>query len=393
MDGSENRGERRYDIDWLRVMAVLLLIYFHTARLFNTREDFYVKNNEFSDGLDTFITFVHQWHMPLFFLVSGAATWFALGFQTGCRYAWERVRRLIVPLAFGAAVIVPPQVYCMRLGGRAYGHSNSYEFHGSYFRFYPHFFDGIAPEGNWEWAHLWFLAYLFVFSMLALPLFLALRKEIGQRLISRLATLCERRRAIFLLAIPLAIIQAALRARWPGWQNLYDDWANFLFYITFFLYGYLLCSDVRFGQALERNRRVSLAMGIISFSAILALRSAGAAPAPDHLIRWALYMVLHGFNSWFWIVAILGFGRKYMNFTNRILRYANEAALPFYIFHQTVIVVIGYYVVRWNMGVTGKYLFITTASLVATVILYDLLVRRTAVTRFLFGMKPEKRTV
>ena len=148
MDESGISVERRYDIDWLRVLAVLLLVYFHTARLFNTGEDFYVKNDEVSEGLDAFISFVHQWHMPLFFLVSGVATWFALGSRGGGRYVWGRVKRLLVPLLFRSSVIVPPQVYCMRLAGRAYGRSSSYEFIGSYFQFYPHFFDGIAPGGK-----------------------------------------------------------------------------------------------------------------------------------------------------------------------------------------------------------------------------------------------------
>jgi fucose 4-O-acetylase-like acetyltransferase len=127
--------QRRYDIDWLRVFAVLLLIPFHTAQLFNNH-DFYVKNSELSAiGMDMFTLFVHQWHMPLFFFVSGAATWFALGFRTKGQYLGERGKGLLIPLVFGTLVLIPPQVYCMRLNGFAFGRSSSYIFQGSYFRF------------------------------------------------------------------------------------------------------------------------------------------------------------------------------------------------------------------------------------------------------------------
>jgi hypothetical protein len=383
--------QRRYDIDWLRVFAVLLLIPFHTAQLFNNH-DFYIKNSELSViGMDIFTLFVHQWHMPLFFLVSGAATWFALGFRTGGHYLSERVKRLLIPLIFGTLVIIPPQVYCMRLNGFAFGRNAAYVFQGSYFQFYPHFFDDIAPKGNFEYGHLWFLLYLFVFSLISLPIFKCLRKEAGKDLVSRLADICEKPGAIFLLGIPFAIIQAALRARWPGFQNLYDDWANFFFYITFFIYGYVLVSDERFKKAIERHCNISLAMGTVLISLIFIWRWGIGEPVSDYSPGWLLYMILHGLNSWFWIVAILGFGGKYLSFTNRALLYSSEAALPFYVLHQTAIVVIGYYVIRWNLNVMGKFTSVCILSMVAIAVLYEIFVKRINLIRFLSGMKAKKR--
>lgn len=89
---------RRYDLDWLRIAAVLLLIPFHTARVFNPPEQFYAKNDVLSDALQRFIVFVGPWHMSLLFFLAGAASWFALGFRSGGRYAGER---LVVPFLFG----------------------------------------------------------------------------------------------------------------------------------------------------------------------------------------------------------------------------------------------------------------------------------------------------
>lgn len=177
--GAKVESGRRHYLDWLRVLAVLLLIYFHAAAIFYTGSlgEFYIRNNLSSPEMIALISFVHQWHMPLFFLLSGAATWFALQTRTVSQYAVERFKRLFIPFLFGTLVLVPPQVYYRLLSNPNY--------HDSYFQFYPQFFNGVRPQGNFEWAHLWFLVYLFTFSMLALPLFLYL-KAAGQGGVTRI---------------------------------------------------------------------------------------------------------------------------------------------------------------------------------------------------------------
>lgn len=390
MSGTSDSTGRLDYIDWLRVLAVLVLIPFHTARIFNY-EDFYVKNEQLSVTAELFITFVSRWHMPIFFLVSGAATWFALARRSTGQYIIERFQRLLVPLIFGSCVIVVPQVYYMRLGNRAYGHLQNYEFDGSFLSFYPDYFNGIAPEGNWEWGHLWFLAYLFTFSLLALPLFLAVRRGKGQTLLARLATICEKRGGILVLGIPLAVTEAVLRPNWPGFQNLYDDWANFLFYLIYFIYGFFLCSNQGFNRAIEKNGRLALALGIWLMAAYLGLVFTDNAPPKGYSPAFMSLMAARGFTSWCWVVAILALGRRYLDFSNSILAYSNQAVLPFYVLHQTVIVVIGYYMVTWNMGVGGKFLLISAASLLACVAIYDLCIKRVNIIRALFGMRPKSR--
>jgi glucans biosynthesis protein C len=110
----KNQLQRRYDIDWLRILAVLLLIFFHAAMIFGAF-GWYVQNNVFNSGLTFFVYFVHQWHMPLFFLLSGAGTYFFLNFKTWQQYLVERSQRLLIPLLFGIVAIVPPQVYYSHL--------------------------------------------------------------------------------------------------------------------------------------------------------------------------------------------------------------------------------------------------------------------------------------
>ncbi|MBI4830919.1 MAG: acyltransferase family protein [Candidatus Lindowbacteria bacterium] len=379
----EKRNERRYDVDWLRVLAVLLLVPFHAGVIFCPGDSISYVKGQPSLGINLFVDFVHRWHMPLFFFVSGAATWFSLGSRSAGRYLNERVKRLLVPLIFGTLAIIPVQVYWMRL--------SNHEFSGSYLRFYPEFFNGIAPNGNFEWGHLWFLAYLFVFSLVALPLFLFLRSEAGRHHIEKLAACCEKNGGVFLLAVPLALIQAALRAKWPGFQNLYNDWANFFFYLTFFVYGYLLCSHEGFTRAVDKHGGTALAVAIVLQSTILLLEVTNNNPARGYSLGWILFMVLHGFNSWMWLLAILSLGSRYLRFTNRPLEYANEGALPFYILHMAVVVSFGYYFVQWNASPVTQFFAICAAALPTTAVLYDVLAKRTSVTRLLFGMKAGAR--
>ena len=374
-----SKPERRYDLDWLRVLAVLLLLYFHTAAIFYAGElgEFYIKNDQSSYAMSCFIAFVHQWHMPLLFLLSGAGTWFALSFRSAGEYVQERFKRLFIPFLFGTVVLVPPQVYYRLLSNPTY--------QDSYLQFYPQFFNGIRPQGNFEWSHLWFLIYLFVFSLIALPLFLHL-KEAGAHLLSKLSVGMEKPGAILLLALPLASIEGALRPRWPGFQNLYDDWANFCLYLLYFIYGYLLSSDARFGQAIDKHLRIALLLAVTSMLVLFGLWETNNLPERGYL-SYILYQFLRGVNSWFWVVALVGLGRRYLNFNSKLLQYASAASYPFYLLHQTVLVTIGFYVVRWSAGVMEKFWVISTTALIVTIVLYELL-RRNNVARFLFGLKP-----
>jgi fucose 4-O-acetylase-like acetyltransferase len=197
----KSRSERRYDIDWIRIIAVLLLIYGHTACIFGY-PTWQINNTQRSGGMTQFMFFTSLWHMPLLFLLSGMGTAFALGFRRANQYVKERVYRLLIPLIFGMLVLIPLQVY--------YEHLNKLSFQGSYLKFYPYYFEQAYSHKDVDWHHLWFLGYLFMCSGIALPLFLYLKQEAGQRFTQRLAYLCQRSGAIFLFAIPLAITEVTL---------------------------------------------------------------------------------------------------------------------------------------------------------------------------------------
>jgi peptidoglycan/LPS O-acetylase OafA/YrhL len=373
------RPQRRPDIDWLRALAVLLLVPFHSALIFCNIGDFPLRSGEDSEFLSYFAGVVAQWHMHLLFVISGGGTWFALCFRSPGEYARERSKRLLIPLIFGTLVIVPPQVYVQRV--------NEGVFTGPFSAFYPHFFNGIYPEGNLTYNHLWFVAYLFVFSMIALPLFTRITNSPVPSLISKLAAVSERRGGIFLLVIPVAVSEVTLRAAFPGFQNLIWDWANFVSYLVLFILGFVLLADERFGKAVYREGPLALALGLMTTSFGVSLHLTGRAPSPEYSPGWMSYMVLDAFNMWFWIVGILWMGQRFLCFDNRTLRYITEATYPFYILHMTVIVLIGFYVMQWNAGIGARYLFVVLASTVATITAYELFVRRWGVARFLFGLK------
>ncbi|MUH00833.1 acyltransferase family protein [Scytonema sp. UIC 10036] len=172
-----------------------------------------------------------------------------------------------------------------------------------------------------------------------------------------------------LLAIPLAAIEASLRPRWPGFQNLYDDWANFCLYLLYFIYGYLIPSDARFGYAIDKHLTIALSLAVSSMLVLFSCWETGILPEQGYSLGYILYQVLRGFDSWFWIVVVVGLGRRYLNFSSKLLQYASAAAYPFYLLHQTVLVTIGFYVVHWNANVMEKFWIISTTSLIATIAL------------------------
>ncbi|HEX2207761.1 MAG TPA: acyltransferase [Longimicrobium sp.] len=370
---------RRHELDWLRVIAILLLLFFHSAMPYVAEWDWHLKNGETSPLLMEANYFLSRWRMALLFLISGVGTAYALGFRPARGYLRERARRLLIPLTFGILAIVPPQIYMERLADGA-----SYR---SYLEFWPSVLQGRPyPEGNTSWHHLWFIAYLFLYSLAALPLFLYLRSERGRGMRAAIGARLAGP-ALYLLGLPLGLVLATLYVRWSGPQNVVDDWGHLVYYFGFFIFGYLLAEAEGAWRWMETNRRTSLLLAAASIVIINYLRWNGAEPEWGYNAGNAALQVLQGFNAWFWVLAILGFGRRHLAFRNRILDYASEGIYPFYLLHQTVIVVIAFYVIRAPDGVWAKFWFTSFVSLALTIAIYDLLVRPYRVTRFLFGMK------
>jgi glucans biosynthesis protein C len=368
---------RRYDIDWLRVIAVLLLIPFHTARIFDIWEPFYAKSGETSAALSYgVIWFLGLWHMPILFLLAGMSTWFALGYRTGGQYARERFTRLLVPFLFGLLIVVPPQGYFAQLT-QGYPPVSFADFLATYFA--VDFNDLSGYFGKFTPGHLWFILFLFVFSLIGLPLFRWLKTDAGRRWIARLAAFAARPGMIFLFAIPLALAEILpdVGGKNPFW------------YFAIFALGFILAADERFQQSVNRQRNIALGLALATMTIGIALSVSGIRFEPFTLPDAVVHFLRH-FNIWFWLIALLGFGHRWLNFNNGLLRYASEASYPFYILHQTVIVAIGYYVVQWDIGIAAQFSLICLAAFLGTLAGYEIL-KRFNPARWAFGMKPIAR--
>jgi peptidoglycan/LPS O-acetylase OafA/YrhL len=373
--------DRQYYIDWLRAGAMFLLVFFHSGRLFDY-DPWHIKNATENFGIHVFLRILDVWQMPLFFLVAGSAAWFSLGRRSSWQFTRERISRVLVPLIFGILVIVPPQVYLERIYDG--------DFTGSFFAWYPHTFQGHystenAASGNLSFHHLWFLAYLFVFSLLLLPLFRYLRREDKKPVISGIAGFLSKSGTIYLPAVPLIVYNVFLMPIYGmGNQNLYNDWRNFLFYITVFFLGFLMVSDSRITQVIRRNLYVSLTVAVLVLIVIYLMEVEVLATTQS------LILSLYAIDCWLFLLAFLAIGMKLLNFTNGLLRYANDAVLPVYILHHMLIIVIGFYVIQWDIPVVAKYFFVVVAVFLSSLAIYEV-VRRINVTRFLFGIKVRKR--
>jgi surface polysaccharide O-acyltransferase-like enzyme len=364
--------QRRYDIDWLRNLVILFLFPFHTARIFDVWEPFYVKNDAAGWGLSWFVALAGYWMMPLLFWLAGSASWYSLQRRSDKQVVKERFFRLFVPFLAGTLLVVPPQGYVARimLG----------EEPGPYLVFllnyFPDFRDLSGYSGSFSPAHLWFILYLFVFSLVALPLFRRLMQHQDGVLVRHAARLLSRWPLFVALVVPLTAL-LALPA--PGGQNPF-------YYFFIYVAGFLACMQPDFADMAAKRRLQALAILLITVPAWLWMRhhfrDAAAFSAMDIFLA-----LLQTFNVWLTLIVILGYGSKLRNVRHPWLDYANEAAFPIYVIHQTVIVAVGYVVVplEWNLYV--KYGAILIVSFAASCFLYEGVIRRVAVLRRLFGVK------
>lgn len=329
-----------------------------------------------------FVAFMSLWMMPLFFLVAGAASFLALKSRSSGQYALERTLRLFIPFIFGMLIIVVPQAYFQALyQGENLSGFNIFQIYWLYLQTLPDF----------NTFHLWFLLDLFLFSIISIPLFFSYGSD-RKSLMARVAGFFNNAWVfIIMLVLLMTIINVFLypEGYW-GYRN--GGW-NIVIYFIFFISGYVIFANPRIMDTVKKYRLAFLGTGIIMSVIIFTLLIDELADPLRYYgsASFAIASLLHVMSSWSWIFAILGFGYQLLNRTDRFLTYANEAVLPFYILHQTVIIVIGYYVVQWNTGVGFKYLFITITSFMGIMLIYELLVRRINILRFLFGMRQSKK--
>jgi glucans biosynthesis protein C len=357
----------RYDfLDWLRVIAIFVLLFFHTGMLF-VGWGWHIENADVISALERPMDIAHRLRMPLLFVIAGAGMWFALRSRSAAQVLGERSLRLLLPLVIGMFVIVAPQVYMERVFRG--------DWRGGYVEF---FFERVLrlepyPAGDFSWHHLWFVAYLYVYVLVMLPALAWWRRSAPQ---------IRPQYWLYALGLPLALNEALLKPHFPETHALIGDWYIFNHYLLLTLFGFLLASMSGAWEWLEAQRRRALAATVVVFVVALALFEVGLiqrdTPA-DALIANVF--------TWLCLMAFLGYGRRYLSFSNPLLRWARDASYPVYILHQTIIVIAGYYVVQQPWAAWTKFWVVLAITMASCFVLYESLIRRHAWSRVMFGMK------
>jgi glucan biosynthesis protein C len=382
---SAQAAVRLHYLDWLRVLATLGVFLFHASNVFSGI-GFEIANAESSALILLIQMFFFPWGMPLFFLVAGAASWFALRRRSAAQFTRERTFRVLVPFFTGTILLGPIQLYLSWLHRTQTG-----VFDGTLLDFvavrlaYP--FPKILGAVGY---HMWFLGFLFFFSLLALPLFIWLKGEAGRGVVSRLARLCECRGAILLYILPPAVVRLGLQPFFPELQDL----ADFLYLGTFFVLGYLLFTDERFSRAIWRDWRILLGVGIAAWlagAAIIYSFGFDIEKAPRafwEFLMWGLIAAC----GWCWTGFMLFIGMRYLDRDSKALRYGQATLLPFFLVHQPAILAVAYFVVQWEATIAIKLLVVVLGAFVVSIGLTELVIKRVGILRALFGMKMPPRT-
>lgn len=375
---------RQTYLDWLRIFSILGVLLFHSAMPYVAEDSWHIKNAQTSNLLMESNYFMHLVRMPLLFFISGTVSYYMMQKRSSWNFIGLRARRLLIPLLFGMLVIVPPQIYIERI---------TQGFHGNFWQFYPSIFNFVPyPKGNFSWHHLWFIAYLFVYDLVFAPVFAWIVSPKSAGLKAALHKL-SRGKLIYLLMLPAIIWYGLLSAKYGETNDLAHDGCYLIYWLCFLLVGFICVVQPALMDSLERNRRFGLTIGFLAILLLNYIRWNKLEPWADNVNPPAImafgYLALKALVGWTWVLSLVGYGKRYLNRPHRSLNYINQAVYPFYILHQTVIVVISWYIVQvQNESILNKYLYTVGITFFITMGVFHLLIKPFPVTRFLFGLKP-----
>lgn len=381
--------QRRHDIDALRALAFGLLILYHLCMLYVTDWGWHLKSSYLTEAIQMPMLMMNRWRMDLIFLISGISTAFLLQRSRVAAFVRERSWRLMLPLVFGMLVVVPIQPY-------AQGVTNGLVEPG-FMQFLARYYTGAPwPEkafDGWEhgytWNHLWYLAYLWTYTLLLALLQPLLNSPLGLRL--RQAFVGLRGLPLLLLpALPLFVYTVTLQGRFPNTNNLTHDWYAHAVYFTIFLYGWCLATSDALWAELAARRKLALGLTIVTGAAYLGMVQlfwgVEDVSSAEQCAIWALR------NAYVWLMlcSILGWGHAYLNRPWRWLPWATQAVYPWYVLHQSLIVLLAYWLVPLKVGAVAEPLLVGVGTVLGCWIITSGIVQRVRWLRPLFGLKAQR---
>ncbi|MHB8130725.1 MAG: acyltransferase family protein [Mobilitalea sp.] len=355
---------RKHYVDNLRTIVILLLFPFHTLRMFTASDPFYIESNP-NLFADIFISITSIWFMNLLFLLAGMSTAFSLEKRSIKQYSTERVKKLLIPFIFGVLLTIPIQTYY------AERFHNGYT--GGFFEQYRLFFtkttDLAGYRGGLTPAHLWFLLFLFLISFLSMPVILYIKKN-GRRPL-------KKEPSIWVLILFFLLIYVASIIELGG-EALGQ-------YLMYFLLGYLVCIRDDVLLKIKMNKwcltLTAIPLTIISSDlfSLVNLDDAFAIPA-------LLASALRHLTSWITILALLGLGQEFLNFTNILTNYMSKNSFSIYFVHQTVLITLGFYIIPRISNTIIEILLLIPLTFMFSLLCVEIL-KRIPVLSSLFGMK------
>lgn len=349
---------RKPFIDNLRWIAVLFLFPYHTARIFDSIHAFYIKGAASKVATD-FVLSCTPWFMPVLFVLAGLSTRYALQKRSNKEYVKERFAKLFIPLVAGLLLLVPVQTYFAEI------FNNGYE--GTYWEQYILFFTKVTDfsgySGGFTPGQLWFVFYLFVISLAALPL-IHFVKERNIRW----------RNANFSI-IPLFLITLAFSYVLDITGKSMGE------YFSLFFLGYFVLSEETVQEYTDKHR-----LPLFIFGGALTIFTVAFQISMGTGIFARGTMIL---TSWICILAILGMGRHYLNFQNKWTKYLSASSFTFYLFHQSWIVLIGFYTLQCNLPAWACYILILIGGILGSILAYEVC-KRFRILRFIFAIKSTK---
>ncbi|MDO6639635.1 acyltransferase [Shewanella sp. 5_MG-2023] len=364
------------ELDWLRVILIFAVFLHHVCMPFNG-DGWHIMNNDSSKMLDDIMVYFEQFRLPILFFISGVGSVILLSKVTVVKFVKDKFLRLFIPLLIGSLLVIPPQVYM----------ENIVEMQ-SYWQEYP----SLALK--FETNHLWFIEYLFVFFLLAIPLNKLFSSSLGASIINFVQKLSKYKIGLYLLVTLLIIIKVYFSLTFPIEDKKIENLSSSAFYFFFFISGMLFVRSNIIWQAICDQRFYNLLL--LVFSTILFYSYYYSPDLSEYLsldMRWSIWWLVCCLVAWSAFLTILGYAQFYFTKTPKWISLSNELIYPFYIFHQTVIVVIGYYVIAWQAPILLKVISLFALSFLVTSLICWYLIKPSNILRFLFGLKPKNNVV